>query len=95
MPALALGVIFGISAGSAIGMTYAVRHPDGVSDLVLYACYARNSLADSPTPQQVAELQTRRKVMEFGWPNDTPAYGQFFASLHLPDASTGAVSIVR
>jgi len=82
-------VIFGISAGAAIGMTYAVRHPDRVSRLVLYASYARNSLADSPTPQQVEELQTRRKVMVLGWPNDTPAYGQFFTSLHLPDASTG------
>jgi DNA-binding CsgD family transcriptional regulator len=25
--------------------------------------------------------------MELGWPNDTPAYGQFFTSLHMPDAS--------
>ena len=66
-------VLFGISAGAAIGMTYAVRHPDRVSRLVLCASYVRNSLADSPTPQQVEEFQTRRKVMELGWPNDTPA----------------------
>jgi len=26
-------------------------------------------------------------MIELGWPNSTPAYGQFFASLHMPDAS--------
>lgn len=80
-------VIFGISAGSAIGMTYAVRYLDRINRLVLYACYARNSLADNPTPQRVEEFQTRRKVMELGWANDTPAYGRFFTSLNMPDAS--------
>ena len=80
-------VLFGIAAGSAIGMTYAVRHPDRVSRLVLYAGYVRNRLAGSPTPQEVEEAQARLKVMELGWPNDTPAYGQFFTSLHMPDAS--------
>jgi pimeloyl-ACP methyl ester carboxylesterase/DNA-binding CsgD family transcriptional regulator len=80
-------VLFGISAGSAIAMTYAVRHPDRVTRLVLYACYVRNRSAGSPTPQAVEETQARRKVMELGWSNDTPAYGRFFTSLHMPDAS--------
>jgi pimeloyl-ACP methyl ester carboxylesterase len=80
-------VLFGIAAGAAIGMTYAVRHSDRVSQLVLYASYARNRLAGNPTPQEVEEAQARLKVIELGWPNDTPAYGQFFAALHMPDAS--------
>ena len=25
--------------------------------------------------------------MELGWPDDTPAYGQFYTTLHMPDAS--------
>lgn len=33
------------------------------------------------------EAQARLKVMELAWPNDTPAYGQFYTSLHMPDAS--------
>ena len=45
-------------------------------------------IAGSPTPQQMQEAQARLKVIELGWPNDTPAYGQFFAALHIPDAST-------
>jgi pimeloyl-ACP methyl ester carboxylesterase/DNA-binding CsgD family transcriptional regulator len=80
-------VLFGIAAGSAVGMTYAVRHPERVSRLVLYAGYVRNKLAGNPTPQQVEEAQARLKMMELGWPNDTPAYGQFYTSLHMPAAS--------
>lgn len=80
-------VLFGTVNGSAISVTYAVRHPDRVSHLVLYAGYVRNRLAGSPPPQEAEEARARLKVIEIGWPNDTPAYGQFFTSLHMPDAS--------
>jgi pimeloyl-ACP methyl ester carboxylesterase/DNA-binding CsgD family transcriptional regulator len=80
-------VLVGMAIGSVISMTYAVRHPERVSHLVLYAGYVRNRLAGSPTPQEVEEAQARLKVLELGWPNDTPAYGQFYTSLHMPDAS--------
>jgi pimeloyl-ACP methyl ester carboxylesterase len=79
--------LYGATAGAATGMTYAVRHPDRVSRLILYASYVCNRLAGNPTPQQVEEAQARLKVIELGWPNDTPAYGQFYTSLHIPDAS--------
>jgi pimeloyl-ACP methyl ester carboxylesterase len=79
--------LFGTVNGSAISMAYAVRHPNRVSHLVLYASYVRNRLAGSPTPWEMEEAQARLKVIELGWPNDTPAYGQFFTSLHMPDAS--------
>jgi DNA-binding NarL/FixJ family response regulator len=35
----------------------------------------------------VAEAEARLKMMELGWPDETPAYGRFYASLHVPDAS--------
>jgi len=79
--------IFGIAAASAIGITYAVRHSERVSRLVLYASFLRNKLAGSATPQEAEEAQARLKVMELGWSNDTPAYGLFYQSLHMPDAS--------
>jgi pimeloyl-ACP methyl ester carboxylesterase/DNA-binding CsgD family transcriptional regulator len=80
-------VLFGVSAGAASAMTYAVRHPDRVSHLVLYSSYVRNGLAGSPTAKAVEETQARHKVLELGWANETPAYGRFFTSLHMPDAS--------
>jgi pimeloyl-ACP methyl ester carboxylesterase/DNA-binding CsgD family transcriptional regulator len=75
-------------AGSGAAMTYAVHHPERVRCLVLQECQTKGRIAGSPTPQQMQEAQARLKVIELGWPNDTPAYGQFFAALHIPDAST-------
>ena len=80
-------VLFGTAGGSAISTTYAVRYPDRVHCLALYAGYVRNKLAARATPREVEEAQARLKVMELGWPNDTPAFGQFFGSIHMPDAS--------
>ena len=74
-------------AAGAIGMDYAIRNPERVSHLVLYAPYSRNRLAGGPTGEQVEEAHARLKVMELGWPNENPAYGQFFTSLHMPDAT--------
>ncbi len=80
-------VLFGRAAGSTISTTYAVRHPERVSRLILFAGFVRNRLAGNPTPQQEEEAEARLKVLELGWPNETPAYGQFFTSLQMPDAS--------
>lgn len=79
--------LFGTTAGAAVSMTYAVRHPERVSHLVISASYVRNKLAGNPTPQEVAEAEARLKMLEVGWPNDAPAYSQFYASLLTPDAS--------
>lgn len=81
--------LFGSTAGAAVSITYAVRHPERVSHLALCASYVRNKLAGSATPQEVAEAQARLKMLEVGWSNDTPAYGQFYSSLLIPDASAG------
>lgn len=78
---------FGMAAGAAIGMTYAATHPERVSHLVVYGSQIRGRLARSETPEQIGEAETRLKVIELGWPNDTPAFGQFFTSLHIPDAT--------
>jgi pimeloyl-ACP methyl ester carboxylesterase/DNA-binding CsgD family transcriptional regulator len=80
--------LFGM-AGTMCGTAaaYAVRRPEQVDRLVLYASYTRGRSAMDLTPDQVQETEARLKVMELGWRNDTPAYSQFFTALHLPDAS--------
>lgn len=80
-------VLFGMAVGSAVAMTYAVRHPERVSHLVLYASFVRNRLGGDPTPQEMAEAEARLKMIELGWPDETPAYGRFWTSLYMPDAS--------
>ena len=69
-------------------MTYVVHHPGRVTHLVLCGSNTRGPLGDSPTSEQEAEAQARLKVFELGWPNENPGYAQFFASMHIPDATT-------
>jgi len=81
-------VLFGMAGtGSAIAMSYAVRHPGRVTQLVLHGCNTRGPLGDDPTPEQEADAQARLKVIELGWPNENPGYGQFCASLNIPDST--------
>jgi pimeloyl-ACP methyl ester carboxylesterase/DNA-binding CsgD family transcriptional regulator len=81
-------VLFGMSGvGSGIAMAYAVRHPGGVARLILHGGQTRGRFARNATPDQVEEANTRLKVYARGWPSETPAYSQFFTSLHMPDAT--------
>jgi len=66
-------------------MTYAVRHPERVTRLILNGCPARGRFQRATTPEQVEEAQTRLKVFEIGWFNEIPAYGHFITALHIPD----------
>jgi pimeloyl-ACP methyl ester carboxylesterase/DNA-binding CsgD family transcriptional regulator len=81
-------VLFGMGGvGGSIAIMHAARHPEQVSHLVLHGTFARSKLADNATQEQEEEARARLKVYELGWPNDTPGYGQFFTSLHIPDAT--------
>jgi pimeloyl-ACP methyl ester carboxylesterase/DNA-binding CsgD family transcriptional regulator len=77
----------GMAGGTAAGVTYAVRHPDRVSHLVLYGVQSRGRLARSRSPEEDEEAETRLKVLALGWPNQNAAFGEFLTSLHTPDAS--------
>jgi pimeloyl-ACP methyl ester carboxylesterase/DNA-binding CsgD family transcriptional regulator len=80
--------LFGMAgAGSGIAMSYAVRHPERVNGLILQECHTKGRAAGDPAPERVDEAYARLKVIELGWSNDTPAYGQFFTALHIPDAN--------
>jgi pimeloyl-ACP methyl ester carboxylesterase/DNA-binding CsgD family transcriptional regulator len=80
--------LFGMAGmGGAISTSYVVRQPQRVACLILQESHTKGRLAGNPTPQQVAEQQARLKVIELGWPDDTPAYSQFHATLHIPNAS--------
>lgn len=78
--------LLGISQGGAVSISYAVRHPERVSHLILYGSYtrgwARRSLPD--------ELERRRALLtltRLGWGQDVAAYRQLFTNLYIPDAN--------
>jgi pimeloyl-ACP methyl ester carboxylesterase/DNA-binding CsgD family transcriptional regulator len=82
--------LFGMAgSGCGMAMSYATRHPERVTRMVLQAAHIRGRLAGIAVPAaRVLEAQARLKVIELGWLNETPAYGQFFTALHMPDATT-------
>jgi pimeloyl-ACP methyl ester carboxylesterase/DNA-binding CsgD family transcriptional regulator len=81
-------VLFGMGHGARTAINYAARFPGRVSRLVLSGSSICGRVARGQSPQDAQEEETRLKAVELGWQSDTPAYGQFFTSLHMPDAST-------
>ena len=79
--------LFAMQGGGPKASVFTARHPHRVTRLILYGAPTRGRLADAPTPKQIEEAETRLKAIELGWRDALPAYGQFYPSLQIPDAS--------
>jgi pimeloyl-ACP methyl ester carboxylesterase/DNA-binding CsgD family transcriptional regulator len=79
--------LLGISQGGPIAITYAVRHPERVSRLVLLGAYARGYMKRNPTPAQIEEWRLLTDLMRIGWGRETAAFRQVFTSMFVPDGS--------
>jgi pimeloyl-ACP methyl ester carboxylesterase/DNA-binding CsgD family transcriptional regulator len=73
----------GISQGAAIAVAYAARHPERVTDLVLYGGYARGRQRRGQGAQEEALIAAIRA----GWSSDEPAYRHLFSMLFLPQGT--------
>lgn len=79
-------VLLGLSQGAAAAVTFAARHPNRVSRLILYGAYAqgrnrRGSSEDATTAQAILAM------MQQGWGHADSAFMRAFSSLYLPNAS--------
>ena len=72
--------LLGVSQGAAIAVAYAARHPDRISDLVLYGGYARGRRLRGQAEEEDALIAAIRA----GWTSDEPAYRHLFSMLFLP-----------
>jgi pimeloyl-ACP methyl ester carboxylesterase/DNA-binding CsgD family transcriptional regulator len=79
--------LFGMSQGAAIAVHYAARHPEKVSQLVLYGGCARGLLKRNPPPKVVEAAQAMLKAAELGWGADSSSFRQVFISQLLHDAT--------
>jgi pimeloyl-ACP methyl ester carboxylesterase/DNA-binding CsgD family transcriptional regulator len=79
--------LFGHSQGAAIGIEYAVRNPQRVSQLVILGGYARGWLRRGLPAARVEELEAQLKLIEAGWGRDDPSYRHMFSSQFLPNAT--------
>lgn len=76
--------LLGVSAGGAVAMAYAARHPERVSHLLLYGSFARLLLgAGAEAADEAAVLC---KLIELGWGRRDPAFRKVFANRFLPGA---------
>jgi pimeloyl-ACP methyl ester carboxylesterase len=79
--------LFGLAGGVHVALRYAVRHPERVSHLVLYAGSTRGRLARAATHPQVEEAEAQLKLIELGWGSDNPAFRQLHTTQFIPDAA--------
>jgi class 3 adenylate cyclase/pimeloyl-ACP methyl ester carboxylesterase len=77
--------LLGMSQGCPVSIAYAVRHPERVSQLVLYGGYAlgwaKRGAQDKERGSAIVEL------IRQGWGQDNPAFRQMFTSQMIPGAT--------
>jgi pimeloyl-ACP methyl ester carboxylesterase/DNA-binding CsgD family transcriptional regulator len=81
--------LLGLSQGGAACIEYAVRHPERVTKLVLYGCYAEGWGQRGQEARRHGEALI--ELIRQGWGQENPAFRQLFASLFIPDANAEQV----
>ena len=80
--------LLGISQGGTTAIRYAVAHPDRISHLILYGCYARGRLhrrgEGGYKPEMLAAMCTL--VLE-GWGSNNESYRELFSSAYVPSGN--------
>ena len=79
--------LLGISQGAAVAITYAVRHPERVSQLILYGGFTRGLLVRDPSLQAREKAEGLLKAAEIGWGADDPSFRQVFVHRMFRDAT--------
>lgn len=74
--------LFGASQGGAVAIEYAFRHPERVTQLVLFGAFAH-----LPRSSSLAERGALDTLIREGWGRDDPAYRHILTSRFMPTAS--------
>jgi pimeloyl-ACP methyl ester carboxylesterase/DNA-binding CsgD family transcriptional regulator len=80
-------VLLAQAGGGFMALPYAARYPQHVNSLILHGCQARGRLVRGMPAEAARESEAVLKLAEFGWRTEGAAYGQFFTTLHMPEAS--------
>lgn len=83
--------LLGISHGAAIAITYAVRHPEKVSHLVLYGGYVRGRSKRTDNPHQVEEAEMLLGLIKHGWGQENHAFRQVYTTMFIPGGTAEQV----
>ena len=74
--------LIGISQGCAVAVSYAVRHPERVSHLLLYSGFALGGKKRGP--QEMEKRNAMTTLMRLGWGADNPSFRQMFTGQFIP-----------
>jgi pimeloyl-ACP methyl ester carboxylesterase/DNA-binding winged helix-turn-helix (wHTH) protein len=77
--------IMGSCQGGAIAISYAVRHPERISKLILVGAFA--SGWPSQGGMAMEQFNAMLTLIRLGWGRDNPAFRQLWTTLFRPDAS--------
>jgi class 3 adenylate cyclase/pimeloyl-ACP methyl ester carboxylesterase len=76
--------LLGVSFGCPVAISYAVRHPERVSHLVLYGGYAMGRDKRAHTDAEREENAASLTLTRLGWGKENPAFRQLFTSQFIP-----------
>lgn len=79
-------VLLGMSQGAAIAIRYAVRHPERVRALVLYASFVRGVYHQGLSAKSQAVFAEMVRIAELGWGHDASSFRKLFSAHLLPTA---------
>jgi pimeloyl-ACP methyl ester carboxylesterase/DNA-binding winged helix-turn-helix (wHTH) protein len=78
--------LLGISRGGAIAIAYAVKHPERVTQLVLYGAFAAG-MKHVGTPQELEARRALASLLRLGWGLNNPAFCRTFTCRFIPEAT--------
>jgi DNA-binding SARP family transcriptional activator/alpha-beta hydrolase superfamily lysophospholipase len=77
--------LLGISQGGPIAVTYAARHPERVSALVLFGTGMRGRRRKATSERDHRELDALAELMRVSWGSDEPTFQQVYNARFLPE----------
>jgi pimeloyl-ACP methyl ester carboxylesterase/DNA-binding winged helix-turn-helix (wHTH) protein len=80
--------LMGISQGGPVAITYAVRHPERVSHLVLCGAYARGRNHREQAEDEMEARRALKTLVRLDWGRNNPAFSQLFTSAFIPENAT-------
>jgi pimeloyl-ACP methyl ester carboxylesterase/DNA-binding CsgD family transcriptional regulator len=87
-----LVILLGISQGAAIAIRYAVRHPERVRGLILYAPFVRGVYHQGLSPRTRAVFDEMVRIAELGWGHDSSGFRRLFTDRLMPAAPPEVLS---
>jgi len=79
--------LLGMCQGGAIAVAYAARHPEKVSQLILYDSFSQGALRPGEKGRRTREAKALLEMISVGWDQSNPAFRQLFVDLLIPGAT--------